>query len=138
MPLLVWDESFSVNNRELDEQHRRWVEIINALYAHLGENGTTGSAGGAVAALTGMMEYARNHFLAEERYMREVGFPDTISHIKVHNEFYGRIAAQLASVENGGWVSADELLQFLKGWLVKHILTEDKKYSVHAAQAGSS
>ncbi len=31
MPKIVWDKSFSLNNEELDDQHKKWIKIINDL-----------------------------------------------------------------------------------------------------------
>ena len=134
MALIEWDESYSVNHAEIDAQHRKWVAIINDL-----ANGLEGSGGDFVAApnkaLSAMMDYTRRHFMFEERYMREIGFPETIEHIKIHNECYGRISAFLVTAESGGNVRVVELLQFLRGWLLDHILNEDKKYSLHLTRS---
>ena len=32
MSLITWNDNFRVNVREIDEQHKRWVEILNNLY----------------------------------------------------------------------------------------------------------
>lgn len=134
MAMIVWDESYSVNNAELDTQHKKWLEIINDLLAGQEKNGAA-SADISVEALTAMLHYARQHFMVEEKYMREIGFPETIAHIRIHNEFYGLVSSSLLAAESGGLVAAADLLQFMRGWLLEHILNEDKKYSLHAAQA---
>lgn len=132
MPLIEWDESYSVNNAEIDGQHRRWLEIINDLAARL-EGGGGEAAADQGQALAAMMEYARRHFIFEEKYMREIGFPATVAHIKSHNECYARISSFLLTSESGGSIQTGELLRFLRRWLLEHILHEDKQYSHHAA-----
>lgn len=134
MAMIVWDESYSVNNAELDAQHRKWVEIINDFLASLEKNGGD-SADIEGEILATMLHYARQHFMAEEKYMREIGFPETVAHIRIHNEFYGQVSASLLAAESGGRVLAADLLRFLRGWLLEHILNEDKKYSLYAARA---
>jgi hemerythrin-like metal-binding protein len=133
MAFIEWDESYSVNNAEFDAQHRKWLEILNDLQAGL-ENGGGDVDAETVAALAALMDYVRQHFLAEEKYMREIGYPDTIAHIRIHNECYGRVSSYLLTVESGGRVSVAELLRFLGDWLLEHILKEDKKYSLYAAR----
>ncbi len=32
MSLITWNDNFRVNVREIDEQHKRWVEILNGLH----------------------------------------------------------------------------------------------------------
>lgn len=133
MAMIVWDESYSVNNAELDNQHKKWVEIVNDLLIGLEEDGGdyADTSGEALAA---MLRYARQHFMVEEKYMREIGFPETVAHIRIHNEFYGLVSSSLSAAEGGGKVGAAELLQFMRGWLLEHILKEDKKYSLYAAR----
>ena len=133
MSLLEWDESFSVNDPAMDDQHRQWLVILNGLHDRIEGGGKSGATGGEIVTLKAMMEYARNHFLAEERHMRKIGFPETVAHIKAHNECYGRISTHLLTAESGGRVATAELLDFLKEWLMDHILHEDMKYGVHAA-----
>jgi hemerythrin-like metal-binding protein len=135
MAFIEWDDSFSVNHPELDAQHRKWVEIINELHAGL-DGMETDPGQAAKRALVAMMDYARHHFLCEEKYMREINFPDTILHIKVHNDCYGRIASFLLKAEAGGRIPVTELLRFLRGWLLEHILLEDRRYSLHAETLG--
>lgn len=137
MAFIEWEESFSVNNAEMDAQHRKWVEILNDLHAGLEDDGADSEVA-MVEALTAMMDYARQHFLAEERYMREIGFPETIAHIRIHNDCYGRVASYLLTEESGGRVPVGDLLRFLRGWLLEHILKEDKQYSLYAAREGSA
>jgi len=132
MAIIVSDESYRVNIGELFTQHRNWVEIINDLVAGLEKDGVD-SADIAGETLTAMLHYARQHFMAEEKYMREIGFPETVAHIRIHNEFYGQVSSSLLAAESGGRFLAADLLRFLRGWLLEHILTEDKKYSHYAA-----
>jgi len=131
--MIVWDESYSVNNAELDAQHRKWVEMINDFLVGL-ENTGDDSADNTHETLTAMLHYARQHFMGEEKYMREIGFPETVAHIRIHNEFYGQVSASLLAVESGSLVLAADLLRFMRGWLLEHILTEDKKYSLYVAR----
>lgn len=134
MTLIEWDESYSVNNAELDDQHRKWVGMINDLLVGQ-EKGGDGSGDISLETLTAMLHYARQHFMGEEKYMREICYPGTIAHIRIHNEFYGQVSSRLLAAESGGRVPATELLRFMRGWLLEHILNEDKKYSLHAARA---
>lgn len=135
MTSIEWDEAFSVNNVEFDAHHRKWIEIFNAFGAGL-DSKSREQAVVTVEALTAMMDYTRMHFLAEERYMREIGYPGTIAHIQIHNDCYGRISSYLLTSESGGMVVAGDLVRFLRGWLLEHILNEDRKYSLYAAERG--
>jgi hemerythrin len=131
--MIVWDDSYSVNHAELDGQHKKWLEMINELLARLEKNGGD-CPDISHETLTAMLQYARQHFMGEEKYMREIGYPETVAHIRSHNEFYGQVSSRLLAAEGGRRVPAADLLRFMRGWLLEHILDEDKKFSLHAAR----
>ena len=35
MSHIIWDVSYSVGNEEIDEQHKRWIDIHNRLHDEL-------------------------------------------------------------------------------------------------------
>lgn len=138
MVFIEWDDTYSVNHVQFDAQHKKWIKIINDLGAGLDNDNGADAVTVAVEALTAMLDYTRQHFLAEEKYMREIGYPGTIAHIRIHNECYGRISSYLLTTESGGRVPVVDLMRFLRGWLIEHIRNEDKQYSLYASRGADS
>jgi hemerythrin len=69
---LDWSVHFSVNINEIDEQHRKLMEMINTLHeAMVARQGREAQK----IIIAAMVDYAHNHFALEERYMRESTFP---------------------------------------------------------------
>ena len=64
MPKITWDESFSVNNEEIDNQHQKWIEIINELHDALINEKEFGNI--IEESLEAMVKYAQFHFSFEE------------------------------------------------------------------------
>ena len=134
MSRIEWDESYSVNNPEIDEQHKKWIAIYNNIHDTL--------TGGDIAPLTNLTEnsleamhdYACTHFNFEEEYMEQINFPDIVAHRRIHRDFENKIYRYTRDVKEGKTLLNTSLLKIIRNWLLEHILNEDKKYSAYAAQ----
>ena len=80
MDRIVWDNSFSVGIEEIDEQHKKWISIINDLHDALMSGKNLGSITGK--SLKAMEEYAHFHFSFEEEYLQKAGYPYLENHKK--------------------------------------------------------
>jgi diguanylate cyclase (GGDEF)-like protein/hemerythrin-like metal-binding protein len=122
----VWDSNFETGLQGVDRQHRRLVELINALGESLIAGG--GDTADALRSVFDQLaDYARQHFADEERMMHELGVDPR--HLDVHEQHHREFAAQLASMWDSRGALADPaetLHQFLRSWLGFHILGEDQ------------
>jgi len=125
-PLFQWDTTYSVNISVLDSQHRNLVSMVNELHQAMVEGSGKDKLG---QILSDLIKYTQGHFAAEERLMQSHGYPDFDAHKSQHEaltatvlEFQRRFLAN----EIGLTV---EVMEFLKDWLVKHIMGSDKKYT---------
>ncbi len=130
MSKIEWDDSFSVNNIEIDDQHKRWIEIFNEMHESLitGNNTTRQTS----EILKAMHEYTLKHFSFEEEYMRIIGYPHAIEHHRLHKDFDNRIFAYNKDIQEGKIVLSTYIIKLIKNWLLDHILIEDKKYAAYA------
>jgi hemerythrin len=71
----------------------------------------------------------RHHFTEEEKYMREKGFREIDAHISEHREFKHKIEALKTNQSGNNLEVTKELIIVLGGWLLHHVIKEDKKYS---------
>jgi len=128
MALFDWNEKFSVNVREIDDQHKVLVNYLNNLWDAM-KNGKGRNVLGEV--LDGMIRYTFIHFATEEKYMQKFGYPDFGTHKIEHDKLTQKaIEIQKHFQEAPGEVTLTiETMKFLKDWLSKHILVTDKKYS---------
>ncbi len=127
MSCIVWDESFSVHVKEIDEQHKRWIDIINGLHDSLmkgeGYEEITGKS------LRAMEEYGAFHFAFEEQYMAGIGYSNLASHKNEHDEFLKKIRQYVRDEAQGKIILNTDIMKMLKGWLVNHILQCDKLFA---------
>lgn len=127
MPRIVWNDSFSVHNAEIDEQHKQWIAIINELYDAMdSDKGISKSA--IIQALQAVDHYTRFHFADEEAFMRSVNYPEYEAHKKLHEALLKRVEKYMDDIEHDR-VIIDEVMNVLTKWFPHHILKEDMKLS---------
>jgi len=122
---MSWDESYSVGVRVLDEDHQRLLHLINnfqtAARYNTGEHFVR-------QALDELIDYTKTHFAREEQLMESNGYPDLEVHRKQHEEMIAKVGEEVARFEQDPDGTVDELLTFLKEWLIHHILGTDMEY----------
>jgi len=125
MKKIAWSEAYSVGVRELDEQHIRFFEIIHSL-----EDADFAADGGAPKRiLFDLGEYAATHFQTEEKYFGRFGYSAAEAHVREHREFEEKIAAFRKTYRTQKTFNAGVIREFVKNWLIRHILISDRKYT---------
>jgi hemerythrin len=122
---LQWSEEFSVGISEIDEQHKTLFNLVNMMHlAILDHKGTSACA----EVLDELIDYTRIHFGLEQSLMHIGKYPEYEAHCALHRELVEEVVALQNKIHSGKAAISFELLHFLRTWLTKHILGEDKKY----------
>jgi hemerythrin len=82
-----------------------------------------------LSLMDAMAEYARYHFGEEEALMLRHTYPETESHRTRHARLMDLLADQRQVMQDAGGADSNQVLLFLKDWLVNHICTDDRRYS---------
>jgi len=120
-----WGPELDIGMSEINRQHQRLVSLVNELHRTLSE------AYGLEAIkriVQGLVDYTANHFSYEEELFARFGYPQTNGHKEKHAQLVGQVLDFQKRVARGEDV-ADELMAFLKSWLVNHIQKSDKEYA---------
>ena len=126
MVYIEWADAFSVKVKEIDDQHKKLIGMINTLHdALMNKRGKDVYK----RVLDEMTEYAVTHFATEEKYMLRFQFPGYQEHKREHDVFAQKAAALQDEFSITGFVFTLPVVSFLKEWLQHHILVTDKKYS---------
>lgn len=121
---IEWTKKMSVHIKEIDEQHKHLLDLMNRAENYLKH----GKNGNLKEILNELIEYIRIHFSTEERYFKEWAYPYAEEHNGVHAKMILSTLEYKDRFDNGEDIAFD-LLMFLKGWWENHIKVQDHKYS---------
>jgi len=124
MKELVWDNTLSIGVDEVDEDHRRLVDLFNIFNRSVAE----GDAADYVqAVLEELISLTVWHFRHEERLMLKYGYAGLAEHKAEHQELIESVQELQQKYLQGGETVSEEDIQFLEQWLTAHIYDEDMK-----------
>lgn len=135
MALFNWDDKYSVGVRELDNQHKTLVQILNELFEAMQEKRSNDVLGKIISKL---IDYTKTHFASEERYMQQYNYPELEAQKREHAAFTQKVLAFKQDFEAGRVALSISITSFLKDWLVNHISGSDKKYGPFLNSKGVS
>jgi hemerythrin-like metal-binding protein/PAS domain S-box-containing protein len=132
---IVWNSSYSVGVPELDDQHRRLVELINQVGDDYGPRNSF-TDGLFHEVLCDMFDYTHVHFQTEEDYLGRIAYPQLAAHEREHAAFTARVMEFIEAARHGEQ-DRKGIHGFLLSWLVAHILESDMQYRdfVHPPEA---
>jgi hemerythrin len=125
MEKIKWLDTFSVGVEEIDIQHKKLIEIINELIDHRDVNSDSEVIS---ETLNKMTDYIKYHFSYEEEYLKEINYPELVIHELEHLDFIEKTTNFCIGTLNVEKNISEDILQFLKDWLINHILKSDMKY----------
>ncbi len=135
MGLIIWNDDFSVNVEEIDNQHKKLVEMMNNLHNAM-KDGKGNNVIGEI--INKMIDYSIYHFSTEEKYFDMFNFPQKEQHKQVHKDFVEKVTAFKKDFENNKVMLTIEIMDFLSNWLQNHILGDDMEYSDFFVENGLS
>jgi len=124
--LIHWNDSYSVGIKEIDQQHKKLVDIINVVYdAVITEKPTEIIE----QAFTDLNDYTIIHFSTERKYIDKLSNVDSEIHFKEHRSFTQKIQQYRDDFLLHNLKTSDEVINYLREWLIEHILVRDKVYA---------
>jgi hemerythrin len=130
MPVLQWSESLSVGVAEIDKQHQELIARINGLLAAM----QRGQGRDELSPVLQFLEsYVVAHFTAEEKLMRQHGYPGYAEQKALHDAFIADFTLLKGQFESEGATSAlaIQVQRRVCDWTIKHIGEVDKRLGVY-------
>ncbi|GFK93391.1 Bacteriohemerythrin [Fundidesulfovibrio magnetotacticus] len=121
MARIEWHEGLALGIETIDRQHRTLLTLCNRLLDAVRKADEKAVA----AAFRELREYTFSHFNAEEDYMQSVGYPGLGSHKLLHVELKRDVKYFQDVVYRKGDLTEAQIVEFLKHWLLDHILQYD-------------
>ncbi len=125
MGYLKWKNKYSVNVAEIDEQHKKLFDLVNAMYDAMHAGKGSDVIGTVVDEFVNFTDY---HFKAEERLLLQHGYPDFDSHKEMHDTLVRKAQSLKEAFDSGHSPTTIEVMLLMANWLNFHILDEDQKY----------
>lgn len=113
------DETTSVGNFIMDEQHQHFILLV--------ENLDDTNYDILRPVLNELQEYINYHFSAEEDLLEDVQYPLLEEHKAQHLEFVELVSQMVGKLEMQ-LLTMKEVKEGLMAWFFKHICVEDMKY----------
>lgn len=123
MARIEWTEDLNTGIDEIDQQHQRIVDYINALDDARKKDDIKKIA----QVIDDTVDYTISHFGFEESMLEDAGYNLLRPHKKVHELFIKRISDMQKRFKAGEDVS-QELHNLLGRWLIGHIKHDDYAY----------
>jgi hemerythrin len=120
-----WQDTYSVNIKEIDNQHKAIIDMLNDLYDAFLNKEHSQKTGEILDRLT---DYANYHFHTEEEYFEMFKYAKRSSHMHEHKIFIEKVKAFREEFNQNPTALTYKIINFLREWLVNHIEISDKEY----------
>lgn len=124
--LIEWKDSYSVGVNFIDEQHKKLFLYINEFYQAMRDNKDKEILGKVIADLA---DYVDTHFSTEEKLFEKFNYEGRDEHIALHKQYVDKIKSFQDGYAKNQMFLSFEIIDFLEDWILKHINSEDKKYT---------
>jgi hemerythrin-like metal-binding protein len=123
-----WSDKLSVNVKEIDAQHKHFIEILNEVYDYVINKEVENVIKIGLVKLT---DYAKVHFATEEKYFDMFNYEHAVEHKEAHRKLVAAINDFIKEKENTTdiYMLTIDLIDLLEDWLVNHLGTMDKRYT---------
>jgi hemerythrin-like metal-binding protein len=124
--ILIWTKEYSVGVKELDDQHKELISIVNEMYEAVESAEVNINVIGDI--LKKIAAFADYHFATEEKYFDEFNYAFKEEHKAEHRKLKDEIA-RLSEMHRLQDISVFvQLISFLNGWIEEHLMHQDMKY----------
>ena len=124
MKNIIWDETLSVEVDEIDEDHRKLVDLFNIL-SHSIEEGDAKDYIDAV--LEELISCTIWHFRHEERLMLLYKYEGYEEHKAEHRDLIDSVKELQKKFHKENKLLTNEDVEYLDTWLTEHILGHDMR-----------
>ncbi len=134
MPVIEWNDTFSVGIESIDIQHKKIFELINRAHDAAG---SPHSRDILHSIFDELFSYVLVHFNYEENLMEKYEYEDLFIHRESHENLKRKVQEYHKRLNEGEPVSTHETLGFLLDWLTGHIQKTDMAYRETLIERGA-
>jgi hemerythrin-like metal-binding protein len=122
MTFLSWRRDYEIGVPQIDAEHHRLADMVNTFHETYLRGGSREEI---PHLLNQLIAYAEEHFQHEEKLMSDSGYPRLDEQRALHEELVTSIFAINERLSADRTKAGAEVLQFIKNWLLDHIVKHD-------------
>ncbi len=112
----------------VDAEHKELFRIVDKANQLVKSFDNLSGYDNIIQILNELKEYTKEHFADEEEYMEAIHYDGLSAQKRAHEAFIDKLEnIDLNQIDQNPQEYLQELLEFLLGWLINHILYTDKK-----------
>ena len=123
---IEWNDTYATRISEIDCHHKKLIELLNRSYILIMQEAEQTELS---QLLDELIDYAGYHFAAEETIMRQHHYNDLDRHVIAHFSFINSVLSFRKEMNQGRNYLSIEIFDFIKNWLLDHILKVDSEMS---------
>lgn len=131
MKFKKWDRILSVEVDEIDDDHRKLLNIFKLLNQALAEGEPLPYQ---LALLEELINCTIWHFSHEERLMLKYNYENLEEHRAVHQQLKSTVREFQDKFNGADKAILEEDMEYLERWLTEHILTDDMRLGAYLAK----
>ena len=121
-----WSKDLELGVDFVDADHKVLINLLNQINDCIDQHEESTIVGSVLEAL---VEYTDYHFRREEKMLEACGFPGLEAHKETHHELSGQVRQIYTDYQKNPWdIRPQDILAFLKTWLIEHIMGHDFEY----------
>lgn len=126
---LEWNENLSVDNADIDREHRKFIDLVNDLNRSIADREDLPEIRNKMQLL---LEDGKRHFAHEEKILKQHNYPEITQHAQEHRAIIENFDTIMDSLDEHTtmfqWVAAGLRV---KAALIGHLLGTDMQYRDH-------
>lgn len=126
---LRWRNSFSLNVKDIDDQHKKLFEISSKLNILAPVSSKINIEDEILKVIKELKEYAIYHFKYEENLMKKFNYDGFEEHRIEHEDLVKKVLKfEQENLDFNKPETVVNMIDFITSWITAHILKTDMKY----------
>ena len=128
---LIWKSEYNIGNLKIDQEHQKLFAIARKTLSVIKLNNDEKEIGKIKELITELFTYVGTHFSNEQKYMKEVKYPELENHILLHKNLLDMLTNLISKLNSMNLKEIEKsLYSFIEEYFIRHIILEDKKINL--------
>ena len=128
---LIWKSEYNIGNLKIDQEHQKLFAIARKTLSVIKLNNDEQEICKIKELITELFTYVGTHFSNEQKYMKEVKYPELENHILLHKNLLDMLTNLISKLNSMNLKEIEQsLYSFIEEYFIRHIILEDKKINL--------